>query len=207
MSLLNDGRDAPQIEEIELPSQNDLLVLKAIGGDSDAQNVSFQGIKRKLGVHQETLSRALRRLERDGYIERSGQGYRISSKGRKITPLEVALKKNNEKDRYPVSILNAMLPEDVKAQDIVASLGYKWFGNLRWLGFGTSEGATTMSWITSDSNLKITVKILDDSLNIESYANDSQSISLAIKSAYDLFDHITKAFKMIENTNSYGKAA
>ena len=207
MSLLKDGQEVPQVEEIELPSQNDLLVLDAIGGDSDAQNVSFQGIKRKLGVHQETLSRALRRLERDGYIERLSQGYRISSKGRKITPLELALKKNTEKEQYPVSILKAMLPEDVKAEDIVDSLGYKWFGNLRWLGFGKSEGATTMSWITSDSNLKITVKILEDSLNIESYANDSHSVSLAIKSAYDLFDHITKAFKMIESRSSYGKAA
>lgn len=207
MSLLKDSQEVPQIEDIELPSQNDLLVLEAIGGDSDAQNVSFQGIKRKLGVHQETLSRALRRLERDGYIERLGQGYRISSKGRRVTPLEVSLKKNSEKDHYPVSILKAMLPEDVKAEDIVSSLGYKWFGNLRWLGFGKYDGATTMSWITSDSNLKITVKILEDSLNIESFANDSQSISLAIKSAYDLFDHITKAFKMIESSSSYGKAA
>ncbi len=204
MSLLNEGQNLLALEEVELPSQNDLLVLEAIGGDSDAQNVSFQGIKRKLGLHQETLSRSLHRLQRDGYIERSQHGYKISTKGRKVTTLDGTYsgKKNAERDRYPVSILKAMLPEDAKVQDIVSSLSYRWFGNLRWLGFGESDGSTTMSWITADSSLTITVKILEDSLNIESYAKDSGSMSLAIRSAYELFDHITKAFKTKESAPS-----
>ncbi|MHB8566657.1 MAG: MarR family transcriptional regulator [Nitrososphaerales archaeon] len=206
MSLLNDGQELPQIEEIELPSHNDLMILEAIGGDSDAQNVSFQGIKRKLGLHQETLSRSLHRLQRDGYVERVSQGYRISSKGRKIAPHENS-PKTRVKDQYPVSILKAMLPDDIRVQDIVSSLSYRWFGNLRWLGFGESEGATTMSWITSDSNLKITVKIFEDSLNIESYASNSESITLAIRSAYELFDHITKVFKARDNAPSFARAA
>jgi len=206
------GQDVPEPQDVELPSENDLLILRAIGGDSDAQNVSFQGIKRKLGLHQETLSRALHRLQRDGFIERLQQGYRISNKGRAtiISQNTVFVEPSYYDERYPISVLSAMLPEDVNVQDVVSSLSYKWFGNLRWLGFGESRDSTTMSWITSDSDLRVTVKIKDDSLTIESFANRTDAASKAIMSAYDLFDHITKVLKLAESGKHephIGKAA
>ena len=189
--------------EIEdLPSQNDLHILEAIGSDSDTQNISFQGIKRKLGLHQETLSRALHRLQRDGFVERvDHQGYRISEKGRLAifsygnhSTLGVG-GRVQQQQQYPVSILTAKLPEDVSVQDLVSSLSYRWFGNLRWLGFGESNGAATMSWITNDSDLKLTVKIKDDSLTIESFTESPESFSQAVRSAYDLFEHVSRAFR------------
>ena len=195
------GQDAPQVQDIELPSDNDLLILKAIGGDVDAQNITFQGIKRKLGLHQETLSRALHRLSRDGFIERLDQGYRISNKGRATIISETSLPKASAyfEERYPISVLSAMLPEGINIQDVVSSLSYKWFGNLRWLGFGESRDSISMSWITSDSDLKLTVKIKDDSLTIESFANQAGAASKAIMSAYELFDHITKVLRLAES--------
>ncbi len=53
-----------------------------------------------------------------------------------------------------------------------------------------------MSWITNDSDLRLTVKIKDDSLTIESFANRTGAASKAIMSAYELFDHITKVLKL-----------
>jgi hypothetical protein len=41
-------------------------------------SVAFQGLRRTLGVHPESLTRALRRLERDGEIERTDEGYRLT---------------------------------------------------------------------------------------------------------------------------------
>ena len=194
------GQGVQEDQDIERPSENDLLILRAIGGDSDAQNVSFQGIKRKLGLHQETLSRALHRLSRDGFIERLEQGYRISNKGRAsiVSETPILAEPDYFGDRYPISVLSAMLPEDVNVQDVVASLSYKWFGNLRWLGFGESRDSTTMSWITSDSDLKLTVKIKGDALTIESFANKAGAATKAIMSAYELFDHVTKVLKLAE---------
>ena len=75
------GQDTSGMDGLELPSANDFAILRAMGDDDDTQNISFQGIKRKLGLHQETLSRALRRLQRDGYVERLEHAYRISQKG------------------------------------------------------------------------------------------------------------------------------
>ena len=48
-----------------------LVALEEMNG-----RIAFSGLRRTLGAHPESLSRALRRLEREGLIERSEQGYR-----------------------------------------------------------------------------------------------------------------------------------
>ncbi len=107
------------------PSENDLVILKALGEDEDARELSFQGIKRKLGLHQETLSRALHRLQRDGFVERLDHAYRISPKGI-LTIGEVnkipTLAKLEPVNPYSVSLLRARLPPDINKTDLVNSL-------------------------------------------------------------------------------------
>src|SRR5579862_1000415 len=151
MSLAdNFDEDSPVVrglEDLERPSDNDLVILRAIGEDHDASELSFQGIKRKLGLHQETLSRSLHRLQRDGFVERLDHAYRISPKGvhtigddkSRLNPLS----KMEPVDPYSVSLLRAKLPSDVSTSELVNSLSFKWFGNLRWLGSTqTPESAT-----------------------------------------------------------------
>ncbi|MDA4131012.1 MAG: MarR family transcriptional regulator [Thaumarchaeota archaeon] len=186
------------IDELEQPSDNDLLVLKAIGEDEEAQELSFQGIKRKLGVHQETLSRALHRLQRDGFVERLEHAYRISPKG--LTTISQGKQPFRPKidsviDPYLVSLLQAKLPTDVNVNEIVNALSYRWFGNLRWLGSTQTPDSATLSWITNDSGLKISVRIKEDALNIETIPTSAYSVSEASRAAFQLFDLITKVMK------------
>ncbi|MHB2036814.1 MAG: MarR family transcriptional regulator [Nitrososphaerales archaeon] len=190
------GQDVAEMDTPELPSANDMVILKAIGDDDAAQNLSFQGIRRKLGLHQETLSRALHRLQRDGYVERLEHAYRISQKGLVVTQMQPRLKGGLEgSDPYSVTLLKAVLPQDLNVNALVDSLSYKWFGNLRWLGSTQSPNASTLSWMTSETGLKISVKIKDDTLYIETYPRDSNSISYATRSAFELFDHVSRALK------------
>lgn len=192
------GQIAQDLEELELPSENDLMILKAIGEDVDSENLSFQGIKRKLGLHQETLSRALHRLQRDGYVEHLEHAYRISPKGiLTISQGKIGTQPNKlaMTEAYSISLLRAMLPADVNVRDLVESLSYKWFGNLRWLGSTQTADSATLNWITDDTGLKISVKIKDDSLTIETYPNDSYSITEATRSAFELFGQISRALK------------
>jgi len=192
--------DEPELEDFEdRPSQNDLVVLKALGEDADARELSFQGIKRKLGLHQETLSRSLHRLQRDGFVERLDHAYRISPKGiltigddKSRLP---AVGKLDPVDPYSISLLRAKLPPDVNTSDLVNSLSYKWFGNLRWLGSTLTPESATLSWITDDSGQKISVRIKDDVLTIETYPSSADSISDASRSAFELFDHVSRALK------------
>jgi hypothetical protein len=199
-----DNSVARGLEDLERPSDNDLVVLKAIGEDEEAQELSFQGIKRKLGLHQETLSRALHRLQRDGFVERLEHAYKISPKG--LSTISHGKppypSKLDSVDPYPISLLHAKLPSDVNVSEIVESLSYRWFGNLRWLGSTQTPDSATLSWITSDTGLKISVRIKDDALTIETFPTSSNSVSEASRSAFQLFDLITKALKGPVHTGS-----
>jgi len=192
-------------DEIELPSDNDLLVLKAIGEDEDTKDVSFQGIKRKLGLHQETLSRALHRLQRDGYVERLEHAYRISPKGLNTIshrPERISGPRVELLDPYSVSLLQAKLPEDVSLSALVQSLSFKWFGNLRWLGSNQTPDSATLSWITNDTGQKISVRIKEDALTIETSPSGREMLSAATRAAFELFDHVSKALKGVESSRS-----
>jgi DNA-binding HxlR family transcriptional regulator len=196
------GQDASGMDALELPSANDFVILRAMGDDDDAQDISFQGIKRKLGLHQETLSRALHRLQRDGYIERLEKAYRISQKGMStISQVRPRIRTVEENDPYSVTLLQAILPRDFNVNSLVESLSYKWFGNLRWLGSTQSPNSAVMSWVTNESGLKISVKVKDDALTIETYPRNANSISDATRSAFELFDHVSRALKSTDRTS------
>jgi DNA-binding Lrp family transcriptional regulator len=189
------------IEDSELPSEHDLRVLKAIGEDEDIRDVSFQGIRRKLGLHQETLSRALHRLQRDGYVERLEHAYRISPKGlstigRGFGNSVASSPIHRVEDLNSVPLLTAKLPSGVSSSELIDSLSYKWFGNLRWLGSALTPETATLNWVTNDEPpVKISVKIREDELSIDVFPSRSSSISDAARSAYELFDHVSKAIK------------
>lgn len=198
MTISNDvkvGLDLDEFGAIELPNSTDLAILKAIGSE-DAQQFSFQGIRRKLGLHQETLSRALHRLQRDGYVRHFEHAYAISEKGQ--STLSEGGKISNpvrQKDPYSVVLLHSILPEDLDIQTLVDSISYKWFGNLRWLGSSQKSRISTLSWITNETGITISVRIQDSTLTIETDPGTSGAISEATRSAYELFDNISKALK------------
>ena len=98
-------------------------------------------------------------------------------------------------DPYSVSLLRARLPSDVNVSELVNSLSYKWFGNLRWLGSTQAPDSATLSWMTNDSGLKISIRIKEDVLTIETFPLGSNSVSDAARSAFELFDHVSKALK------------
>ncbi len=182
----------------ERPNPNDLVVLRALSEDEDTRDLSFQGIKRKLGLHQETLSRSLHRLQRDGFVERLDHAYRISPKG--ITSIagekpKISSMKLDPVDPYSVSLLRARLPPDINVTELINSLSFKWFGNLRWLGSTQTPDSATLSWMTDDTGLKISIRIKEDVLTIETFPTSSDSISEATRSAFELFDHVSKTLK------------
>ena len=39
---------------------------------------TFEGLKRRLGLHPETLSRILSRLEQEGIVKKSSEGYTVT---------------------------------------------------------------------------------------------------------------------------------
>ncbi len=191
-------------EEVQAPSGHDLSVLQALAGEMNSESIAFQGIKRKLGLHQETLSRSLHRLERDGYVEKIGHSYRLSIKGQSLIldSRSVAVNLRDASLSYPLRVLTAILPQDFEISLLADALEHKWFGNLRWYGLSQTEESFALTWITRDGSQKLTATIGEGTLSIESESQGKNQSAEAVKEAYQLFDHIMKTLKGIDSSSS-----
>jgi hypothetical protein len=182
-------------EEVDEPSEHDLVVLESLGNSFGGDNgkISFQGIRRRLGLHQETLSRALHRLERDGFIVKNEKEYGLSLKGEATVSRHAGGTEHPES--YSIPILRTILPADLDASDLLSSLSHKWFGNLRWFGSSSSPDGTALTWITPDGKMKLKAKISEGYLSIDSEAITVQGQSDAVKAAYEIFHHVSEIAK------------
>jgi DNA-binding HxlR family transcriptional regulator len=103
--------------------------------------MAFNGLRRKLGAHPESLARALRRLEREGLVERADGGYRSLPDGSVATasvPLELR----------PIARIE--LPREWDESAVFSRLAGRWFGSLRWIGMVEQPGRRLMAWARRD---------------------------------------------------------
>ena len=123
---------------------NDVLALLR---EEDLVTFSFDGLKRRLGLHPETLSRILFRLEQEGIVEKKPEGYRVTSRISEFLRIPAY----DGESRVP--LLQTFLPSDVSVPQLVSDLRGRWFGFLRWLGLSDNGGSVTLKWITEDGGI------------------------------------------------------
>jgi len=155
---------------------------------------SFDGLRRLLGIHQETLSRALARLQDDGLVEKVADGYRLTPEAGEL----VQRRLSSEAARIP--ILHTLLPADADLGRIVAGLKGHWFGKLHWVGYSQDEEGTVLKWITEDDGVQVDAKFIDDFLTIEARAGEGQDVSPAVKSTHQLLGYISRLFNRPRQT-------
>jgi hypothetical protein len=101
--------------------------------------IAFSGLRRVLGAHPESLTRSLRRLEREGLVVRAHGAYRAltpSGGGSGADPADARLR--------PVAEVE--LPSHLPPQVLVERLASRWFGSLRWVGFVDRRDERLMAW-------------------------------------------------------------
>ncbi|MCP8305204.1 MAG: hypothetical protein H3Z50_07060 [archaeon] len=175
-------------------SERDTMVLKAIGEES-LTAFTFDGLKRKLGVHPETLSRALKRLEEQGIVERTLEGYRVTPETEKL------LKINQISMEEPsVPILQTRLPNDVPPQEVIPNLMGRWFGVLRWLGYSQNEDGITLKWITEDGRIQVNANFSAGDLDVEAKIKEEKDLSGAIRASHQLMGYIAKLYSRLGQT-------
>src|SRR5437867_4852910 len=130
--------------EVQDLRESDREVLELLRNEPSSA-VGFQGLKRRLGLHPEKLSRALRRLARDDLVEKTELGYRIGERARDLlTPTAM-------KPATPsVPILQTFLPPEVHLPELATYLRGKWFGNLRWYGLMDTPQELTLPSLPAD---------------------------------------------------------
>jgi len=172
-----------------LPSNQELdyrqrEVLSALSEEQKA-TYSFQGLRRKLGLHQEMLSRTLDRLEEQDLVERTEDGYRISF-DRRASRLGGAGSASIE-----ARAVTACLPHEVNPSLVLRSLKGRWFSEFRWLGYSAAPSGLTMSWISDDGRVQLRAKLLRNTLMIDAIYGSGVEKDRAMRSAFELFDLFT----------------
>src|SRR5919199_4977678 len=95
---------------------NDNKILTLL--NESGSNYSFKGLMRKLNLHQQSLSRALHRLEEMDLIEKSPMGYRLTKAG-ETAMSRIALQQHNPKGREYMQLLQTYVPLNVKASEVI----------------------------------------------------------------------------------------
>ncbi len=189
---------------------NDTKILSFLNQETGA-NYSFKGLLRKLNLHQQSLTRALSRLEQMGLIEKSSLGYKLSKNGESIMTLSTksnsekrvgALEEGEEeevekkKNGY-VQLLQTYVPIDIKSDEIVHALIGKWFNNLRWIGMIESEtGEYMLQWINDNNTFQIILRVISKYLIIETNAISDKEKVEAMIGSYRIFEQITKILRI-----------
>ncbi|OGS61635.1 MAG: hypothetical protein A3K59_00515 [Euryarchaeota archaeon RBG_19FT_COMBO_69_17] len=173
-------------EEIEDLRENDREVLEFLSRDPGSL-VGFQGIRRRLRIHPEKLSRALQRLARDELVDRTDLGYRVTPKALSIlSPTAI------ESDSPGVPVLQTYLPAGTDLRGLVASLKGAWMGPLRWYGLSESEGEIRASWLTEDGEIQLDVRLRVGQLSITALVDAPDRLDEAARLAHQLFQHLSR---------------
>ena len=174
--------------EVQDLRESDREVLELLRNEPSSA-VGFQGLKRRLGLHPEKLSRALRRLARDDLVEKTELGYRIGERARDLlTPTAM-------KPATPsVPILQTFLPPEVHLPELATYLRGKWFGNLRWYGLMETPEELTLSWLSEDDAIQLDARLRTGALAIEAHLSEPSQFPAATVAAHELFQHIAQAY-------------
>jgi len=107
--------------------------MEMLSSESDA-TYTFQGLKRRLGLHQEKLTRILKRLEDDNLVAKTKEGYRPVKQPRKGVRHLV--------EGEPV--IRGQLPPGVDSNLFSEKIRGRWFKNFRWVGYAKSADGQSL---------------------------------------------------------------
>ncbi len=159
-----------------------LSTLLGLGG-----RIAFSGLRRVLHAHPESLSRSLRRLEREGRIERASDGYRAVGNDSNRLPQRTS-------ELRPIAQVE--LPPGTVSGSVLGRLSGRWFGSLRWVGVVDRPTGRLLTWARRDGAGYVLLGIHRGVLRV--YVRDDDSgdeVGEAEDSAYELLTHAVDALR------------
>jgi len=159
-----------------------LVTLQELNG-----RIAFSGLRRVLKAHPESLSRALRRLEREGLVERSDEGYRALSPTPRWDP-------SNAAPLRPIARVE--VPFGTPPDAVLGRLAGHWFGSLRWVGVIERPSQRLLAWARRDGSGYVLLGIQGRTLRV--YVPDEEGagdLAEAEDAAYELLGHAVGALR------------
>ncbi len=155
--------------------------MEMLSSESDA-TYTFQGLKRRLGLHQEKLTRILRRLEDDNLVAKTKEGYRT-------------LKQPRRGDHHLVEgepVIRGLLPPGIDSRVALERIKGRWFKNFRWIGYSNASDGLSLYWITEDNKFEVRVQLSPIEIMVWSQATNATESGSPVGAAYELFDRISR---------------
>jgi DNA-binding transcriptional ArsR family regulator len=155
--------------------------------------LAFSGLRRKLGAHPESLSRALRRLEREGLVERADGGYRS---------LMETLDSSAHRPEQLRPIARIDLPKDIDPTILEGRLAGRWFGSLRWVGFVELPGRRLLAWARRDGFGQVLLGVRRGVLRV--YVSDCPEPDEALESEALAYELLVQAVQVVRPSTAPG---
>lgn len=153
--------------------------------------VSFAGLRRTLEIHQESLTRALKRLERSGSVERTVNGYRLSEQFLPHPNGEWEGTRFPREGDKPMVDLRLLTPGDKSG--ILGSLAGRWFGEFRWVGSYEDGRRTTLLWVSSAGNGFLGLVLEGNRMSVYHQPVSGMPVQDQPPAAYELIEHVMRA--------------
>ncbi len=190
----DDNGDDEYLSAIKDFHMNDSKILTLLNQEAGSNYYSFTGLMRKLNLHQQSLVRALNRLQDLGLIDRSNKGYTLSKNG------ILTLSKNSVmgsidktiRGKEYILLLQTYIPIKIRTKEIIHSLMGKWFNNLRWAGLIENEMEYLLQWISDDNSFQINLRIISGCIVIETNATSDKEKIEAMIGSYRIFEQIMR---------------
>lgn len=190
----DDNGDDEYLSAIKDFHMNDSKILTLLNQEAGSNYYSFTGLMRKLNLHQQSLVRALNRLQDLGLIDRSNKGYTLSKNG------ILTLSKNSVmgsidktiRGKEYILLLQTYIPIKIRTKEIIHSLMGKWFNNLRWAGLIENEMEHLLQWISDDNSFQINLRIISGCIVIETNATSDKEKIEAMIGSYRIFEQIMR---------------
>jgi DNA-binding Lrp family transcriptional regulator len=176
--ILLEESDKEKIDEDSISiadlRKTDIDILKILSENEDENTLaifSFNGFKIRLNLHQEILSRSLKRLKELGLISKTKLGYKTTKNGKIIFSKlkKISNQKKDEQKYY--QIIQISVPFILPNQQIVQSLSGKWFNSLRWIGMTQNVSAYQLKWKDIEEFIEIVVYLSNNNISIETNDN------------------------------------
>jgi len=173
-------------EAIDDLREHDREVLEFLSQEPASQ-VAFQGLRRRLGIHPEQLSRALHRLAEGELVERTELGYRVTPRA-----LGVLSPSSFRAEEPGVTILQTYLPADVDLRSLVQALRGTWIGPLRWYGLTESDDGMRLGWTLEDDTIRLETFMRPGQLIVVAHVASPERLDQATHLGHQLFQHVVR---------------
>ena len=178
--------------------QSDIDILEILFDNGDENTIAtftFNGLKVRSNLHQEILSRSLKRLKELGLVDKNETGYNLNKKGKLLLSelKNILNEKINNQTKY-TQIIQLSVPFQIPNQQIVQNLSGKYFGSLRWIGMIQNIRGYQLKWKDIEDFMEIILHLSNNNIIIETNEYKGLNISKA-------FSYSTK---IIESIGSIG---